>query len=133
MRRRLTVSLAVGVLLLTLLLGASAHGPIDYQGTKSGPGAYVYVGLTKSSASFRLDVTTKPSGLPINVSWGWGMSCGSFVVRTHSPYRRLVRCKTPTTISVLAQLADMPAGPLSLAAVTGSHVSGSITFVVSGS
>jgi hypothetical protein len=131
MPRWLAVYLAVGVLVLAVAVGASAVGPVVYQGTKSGPGAYVYVGLTKSSTSFVLDVTTEPKRLPINVSWAWGSSCGNFVVRTHSPYRHVVRCKTPSTITVLAQLADMPAGSLSLAAVTGSHVSGQITFVVS--
>ena len=130
---RLTRYFAVAGLLLTFAVGASAAAPINYRATKSGPGAYIYVGLTTPSAAFLLDVTTKPSGLPLNVSWGWGMSCGNVVVRTHSPYRRLVRCGTPSAISVLAQLADMPAGPLSLAATTGSHVSGSITLVVSGS
>jgi len=128
---RLAACLAAGGLALTLIAGAPAARPttIIYQATKSGPGAYVYVGLTKPSTTYVLQVATKPSGLPLNVSWS--TSCGNVVVRTHGPYRRLVRCRALTTIVVLAQLSNTPAGSLSLSAVTGSHVSGTVSLVVS--
>ena len=131
MPRRLGAYHAVGSLALTVIAGAPAARPttVIYQATKSGPGAYVYVGLSKPSTAYILRVTTKPSGLPLNVSWS--MSCGNLVVRTHGPYQRLVRCGKLTTIVVLAQLSNTPAGSLSLSAVTGSHVSGTISLVVS--
>ncbi len=125
---RLGACVAAGTLMLVVVAGVLAVGPTIYQATKSGPGAYVYVGLTKPSTAFVLAVTTEPAHLPINVSW---QSCVTSVIRTHSPYRRLVRCPTSTTITVLAQLSNTPAGALSLAAVTGSHVSGHISLTVS--
>ena len=131
MSGRLAAHLASAGLALALIAGAPAAHPttVIYHRTKSGPGAYVYVGLTKPSNAYILDVTTKPSRLPLNVSWD--TSCGAVVVRTHGPYRRLVRCQKLTTIVVLAQLSNKPAGALSLAAVTGSHVSGTVNLVVS--
>jgi len=128
MSRRLGACIAAGTLVLAVVAGASAVGPAIYQATKSGPGAYIYVGLTKPSSAYVLSVTTEPTHLPINVSWA---SCVTSVVRGHSPYRRLVRCPTSTAITVLAQLSNTPAGALSLAAVTGSHVSGRISLTVS--
>ncbi len=128
---RLAAYLAAGSLALTVAAGAPSARPttVICQATKSGPGAYVYVGLTKPSTAYILQVTTKPSGLPLNVSWA--MSCGNAVVRTHGPYRRLDRSRALTTIVVLAQLSNTPAGSLSLSAVTGSHVSGTISLIVS--
>ena len=89
----------------------------------------MYVGLSRPSTSYTLRVTTKPNGLPLNVSWS--TNCGNVVVRTHGPYQRLVRCNKLTTIVILAQLSNTPAGSLSLSAVTGSHVSRAIGLVVS--
>ena len=68
---RLGTYLAVGGLAFTVIAGAPAARPtiIIYQATKSGPGVYVCVGLSKPSTAYILRVTTKPSGLPLNVSW----------------------------------------------------------------
>ena len=130
MCRRHAVFLAVTGLMLAVSTAAfAASTNVIYQATKTGPGAYVYVGLTEPSTAFTLNVATRPSGLPLNVSWS--TSCGSVVIRTHGPYRRLVRCGKSTTIAILAQLSNMPAGALSLATVTGSHVSGTVSLVVS--
>jgi hypothetical protein len=118
--------------------GAFARVPIIvYQTTRSGVGANIMVALLGThtqSTSYLIEVTTKPSGLPINVSWA--LACGAgpgsqpVVVRAHSPFRRLVHCPRPklAPLDVAAQLTDQPAAPLSLAL---SNISGRITLVVS--
>ena len=123
---RKLASLGVGV--LALIVGAEAwagSSGVIYQGTKSGPGAYVYVGLTHSSSSFTLDVTTQPTHLPINVSWS---ACGIVTVHAQSPYRRVVRCPKEATIAILAQLDKTPGSPLSLSTTS---LPGHISLVVS--
>ena len=117
---------ALGVGVLALIAGAEASAGssgVIYQGTKSGPGAYVYVGLTHPSSSFTLDVTTGPTHLPINVSWS---ACGIVTIHAHSPYRRVVRCPREATIAILAQLDNGPGSPLS---IDTSSVSGHISLM----
>ena len=118
------------MLVLTGAAGASVVGATNviYQGTKSGLGAYVLVGVTKLSPSYILEVTTVPTGLPINVSWS--LKCGNSAVHSHSPFRRQVHCPTlGDGIDVLAQISNPPAVTLS---PTASPIAGHISLVVSG-
>jgi hypothetical protein len=137
-RRGLAASVAAGALAVGVSPGAFARVPIIvYQATRSGVGANIIVGLLGTrtqSTSYLIEVTTKPSGLSINVSWA--LACGAgpgsqpIIVRAHSPFRRLVHCPTPklAPLDVAAQLTNQPAAPLSMAL---SNISGRITLVVS--
>ena len=131
MSRRFVALMAAGTAMLTVVASASATSPLIYQATKSGPGAWVNVVITKHYSAYILSVTTRPSGLPIDVDWtvantgrGGPISRKNYYV--HSPYRRLVHSVSATSeIEISTKLSTtVPGG-------TGSPVSGQISLIVS--